>query len=266
MVGDPFHVSDQMRGQHDRQAAGRDPVSQGGQELPAGQRVQRRHWLVQRRHPAFSPGSRQGRLPRWPPDGERGTVQRCSSAAGTRLRRRPSAVDPRRSRCGTSTINRRYSRMSSAKPISARNLGPGGAGRRAPARRRRSARPARTASVGSWSCRAARPTSADIRTLRHVIVHALGAVTRHHLHRFTSDRGSSDPPRRAACGVDPQQRLDRLIVKPHWRASAPSGTAQARPGMHTAGQHSRTNMPMAGTGLDRPPMSRSGSAFSTCSG
>jgi hypothetical protein len=63
VVGDPFHVGDQMRGQDDRQAAGRDRIGQRGQELPPGQRVERRHRLIQQQQPGpFGQRQRQGQL------------------------------------------------------------------------------------------------------------------------------------------------------------------------------------------------------------
>jgi hypothetical protein len=47
MVGDPFQVGQQVRGQQDGQTAAGDRLGQQGQEVPAGQRVERGDRLVE---------------------------------------------------------------------------------------------------------------------------------------------------------------------------------------------------------------------------
>ena len=51
MVGDPFQVGEQVRGQHDGQAACRHRLDQLGQEVPAGQRVEGGDRLVEQQQP-----------------------------------------------------------------------------------------------------------------------------------------------------------------------------------------------------------------------
>ena len=63
MVGDPFQVGEQVRGQHDGQAAGRHRLDQLGQEVPAGQRVEGGDRLVEQQQPGpFGQGKRQRQL------------------------------------------------------------------------------------------------------------------------------------------------------------------------------------------------------------
>ena len=79
VVGDPFQVGDQVRGQHDGQAAVGDRGGQGGEEVPPGERVQRGDRLVEQQQPGpLGQGQRQRDL---------GPL-----AAGQRARRRSSGM------------------------------------------------------------------------------------------------------------------------------------------------------------------------------
>ena len=167
VVADPLEVGDQVRGQHDGQlAAGvRHGRRQRAEEVPPGQRVERRDRLVEQQHPrplgqrrARAPPGRAGRRTACRPAGRAGCSGRAAGPAPTR---RPSAgsgarrrrCGPRRSAAGTAGSPGRGSRSPPGTP------GPGAARRRGRRPCRRSARPARRAAAAAWSCprRSARP-------------------------------------------------------------------------------------------------------------
>ena len=95
VVADPFEIGDQMRGQHDGEAAVGHRVGQDGQEVPPGERVERGDGLVEQQQPGLL-GQRQRQRHLGPlPAGQRahGLVKRDVQArrAAAAPTRRPSA-------------------------------------------------------------------------------------------------------------------------------------------------------------------------------
>ena len=95
MVADAFQFGDEMRGQHDGQPADGHRIGQRGQELPPGERVERRDGLVEQQQPgpfgqrkrqrhlgSLAPGQRAHRLVRRDAQAPRAAAGRTRRPSG----------------------------------------------------------------------------------------------------------------------------------------------------------------------------------------